>query len=266
MDAGLPRRAPPVDRRDQRPGRRRAAGGPARRAAPRGAARALPAGPGLARGQRARLRGGLRGRRVAGARSRSGSGAPTTPCCGPTASGSSARPSPGPRPPPRPVPEIDYVARGGERAPLRTALKEDQIVWARAPGAVRPRRRLDRHAALHAARGRPGREPRGGPQRPAADPGLLPPDGRAPRARPLDRPRLHRDLHPLRGAARLPRPRLPLRAAEGGPVPDGPRRRARPGPGRCRRSSTGSGRASRSRCCAPCRRAPGSARPRSSAG
>jgi galactokinase/mevalonate kinase-like predicted kinase len=31
------------------------------------------------------------------------------------------------------APEIDYVARGGERAPLRTALKEDQIVWARAP-------------------------------------------------------------------------------------------------------------------------------------
>jgi galactokinase/mevalonate kinase-like predicted kinase len=30
-------------------------------------------------------------------------------------------------------PEIDYVARGGEREPLRTALKEDQIVWARAP-------------------------------------------------------------------------------------------------------------------------------------
>jgi galactokinase/mevalonate kinase-like predicted kinase len=30
-------------------------------------------------------------------------------------------------------PEIDYVARGGDRAPLRTALKEDQIVWARAP-------------------------------------------------------------------------------------------------------------------------------------
>ena len=67
-------------------------------------------------------------------------------------------------------------------------------------GAVRPRRRLDRHAALHAARGRPGREPRGGPQRPAADPGLLPPDGRAPRAGPLDRPRAHRDLHPLRAS------------------------------------------------------------------
>jgi galactokinase/mevalonate kinase-like predicted kinase len=30
-------------------------------------------------------------------------------------------------------PAIDYVARGGERDPLRTALKEDQIVWARAP-------------------------------------------------------------------------------------------------------------------------------------
>ena len=32
-----------------------------------------------------------------------------------------------------PGPEIDYVARAGEGAPLRTALKEDQIVWARAP-------------------------------------------------------------------------------------------------------------------------------------
>ena len=31
------------------------------------------------------------------------------------------------------LPEIEYVARAGERAPLRTALKEDQIVWARAP-------------------------------------------------------------------------------------------------------------------------------------
>jgi galactokinase/mevalonate kinase-like predicted kinase len=33
-----------------------------------------------------------------------------------------------------PLPEIDYVARpSGEREPLRPALKEDQIVWARAP-------------------------------------------------------------------------------------------------------------------------------------
>jgi len=29
--------------------------------------------------------------------------------------------------------EIDYVSRGGHRPPLRLALKEDQIVWARAP-------------------------------------------------------------------------------------------------------------------------------------
>ena len=93
-------------------------------------------------------------------------------------------------------------------------------------GAVRPRRRLDRHAALHAARRRPSREPRGGPQRAAADPGLLPPHGGAPRARALDRPRLHRDVHALRGASRLPGPRLSLRAAEGGPVPDGLRRGA----------------------------------------
>jgi galactokinase/mevalonate kinase-like predicted kinase len=31
------------------------------------------------------------------------------------------------------LPEIDYVPHGGERPPLRPALKEDQIVWARAP-------------------------------------------------------------------------------------------------------------------------------------
>ncbi len=30
-------------------------------------------------------------------------------------------------------PEIDYVGRGGEPPPLRAALKEDQIVWSRAP-------------------------------------------------------------------------------------------------------------------------------------
>jgi galactokinase/mevalonate kinase-like predicted kinase len=30
-------------------------------------------------------------------------------------------------------PEIDYVGRGGERPPLHAALKEDQIVWSRAP-------------------------------------------------------------------------------------------------------------------------------------
>ncbi|HYN03354.1 MAG TPA: L-fucokinase [Vicinamibacteria bacterium] len=32
-----------------------------------------------------------------------------------------------------PGPDIEYVARAGERTPLRPALKEDQIVWARAP-------------------------------------------------------------------------------------------------------------------------------------
>jgi galactokinase/mevalonate kinase-like predicted kinase len=31
------------------------------------------------------------------------------------------------------LPDIDYVSRDGERPPLRPALKEDQIVWARAP-------------------------------------------------------------------------------------------------------------------------------------
>ena len=79
VDAGLPRRAPPVDRRDQRPGRRGAPGGPARRAAPRGAPGALPAGPGLVRDERARLRGRLRRGRVARSAARSGSRARTTP-------------------------------------------------------------------------------------------------------------------------------------------------------------------------------------------
>jgi len=34
---------------------------------------------------------------------------------------------------PASLPEIDYVSRGPGRSPLRPALKEDQIVWARAP-------------------------------------------------------------------------------------------------------------------------------------
>ena len=39
---------------------------------------------------------------------------------------------PGPRSASR-LPEIDYVSGAGDRPPLRPALKEDQIVWARAP-------------------------------------------------------------------------------------------------------------------------------------
>ena len=265
VDAGLPRRAPAVHRRDQRPGRRRAAGGPAGRPAPRAAARALPAGPGLVRDERARLRGRLRGRRVALAAAGVARAHRRRPAARLPREALPRRLPRGRRPGLGGPGDRLRGARGGAGAPAHGAQGGPDRLGAR-PGEVRPRRRLDRHAALHAARGRPGREPRGGPQRAAADPGLLPPHGRAPRARPLDRPRPHRDVHALRGAARLPGPRLPLRAAEGGPVPHGPRRRAGRGAGRCRRSSTGSGRASRSRSCARCRRDPGSARPRSSAG
>ena len=226
VDRGLPRRAPPVDRRDRRAGRRRAAGGPAHRAPSRGASRALPAGAGLARGERARLRGGLRGRRVA----RAAAG---------LARAHRRRPAAGlPREAlPRRLPRERGHRVGGSRDRVRGASRGAFAAARRAQGGpdrlgarageVRPRRRVDRHPALHPARGRPGREPGGGPQRPAADPGVLPANRGAPRARPLHRPRLHRDVHAVRGAARLPRPGLAVRPAQGGPVPHGPRRRPR---------------------------------------
>ena len=125
--------------------------------------------------------------------------------------------------------------------------------------APRPGRRLDRHAPLHAARGRTRGEPRRRPERPAADPGLLPPHGRAPRPRALDRPRHHRDLHVLRAAARLPQPGLAVRTAQGRTVPHGPGRGTSAAAVRCRRCSTSSAAAWRSRCCARCPRARASA-------
>ena len=100
VDGGLPRGAPPVARRDPGPGRSRAPRGAARGAAARRVARALPRRAGLARRRLSPTSPRRSPARSGASPSRRGSTAPTTRCCAPTASGSSARRFPARAPPP----------------------------------------------------------------------------------------------------------------------------------------------------------------------
>ena len=112
-----------------------------------------------------------------------------------TASDRGARWRRRPRPPPLRRDRLRGAGRPAAAAPPRPQGGPDRV--GAGPGAARPRRGLDRHAALHPAERRPGGEPRRGPERPAPDPGLLPAHRGAARPRALDRPRPHRDLHEL---------------------------------------------------------------------
>ena len=119
--------------RDPGARRRRAARGPARGAAPGAAAGSLPARPRLAGRERPGLRVHLRGDGDGPSLLREWLERTDDPVLRAYRERLYRTIAPEALAPRRGCPEIEYVSRGKDGPPLRLALKEDQIVWARAP-------------------------------------------------------------------------------------------------------------------------------------